>query len=349
VYAGVVQLRGWLYECGVLRTYESKLAVVSVGNVTAGGNGKTPLCLCIAQELLKHGVRPVVLSRGYGGSSRGPRRVRPGDDVAVVGDEPLLMAQSADFPVYIARSRVAGARLIEREQPGSVIILDDGFQHRALAREVDLVSIFVGSREAVDLFIAGELLPVGRFREARSQGLRRADVVVLAERRVLPHGQSLPALDNRLLSLIPPGVSVYRSFLEPVGVSWLVSGAAVPTGRVVACAGIAQPQGFFDSLRGLGFELVEECAFADHHPFRERDLQELLDRHPGVPVVCTEKDAVKMRQLSAQLQGAIATLRVRLKVVPSDAFIVQILRRIRAKVRSDAGLPSAAVEPCAER
>jgi tetraacyldisaccharide 4'-kinase len=332
LFSLITRVRGWLYDAKVVTTYESRIPVVSIGNVTAGGNGKTPLCMYVAEELLARGLKPVILSRGYGGRLRGPRRVHSGDSPRLVGDEPVLMARSSSVPVYIARSRVAGARLIEKDGTGNVIVLDDGFQHRALAREVDIVSVFAGTRDAVDLFVAGELLPLGRFRENRQRALRRASIVVVAERRVVPHPEALPALDSRLLAVMPPGISVFRSYLEARGVVWLEAGGVLSPSAVVAFAGIANPRGFFDSLRELGFSLDAEYDFADHHTFSERDLKELMERHPGVPLVCTAKDAVKIRSMKPEIRERCAALDVKLKVTPADAFAVQIVRRIRGKL-----------------
>lgn len=332
LFAVITRIRGWLYDAKIVRTYESRLPVVSIGNVTAGGNGKTPLCMYVAEELLARGLKPVILSRGYGGRSRGPRRVQPGDSPRLVGDEPVLMARSGSVPVYIARSRVAGARLIEREEAGNVIVLDDGFQHRALAREVDIVSVFAGTREAVDLFVAGELLPLGRFRESRQRALRRASIVVVAERRVVSGPEALPALDPRLLAVMPSGVSVFRSYLEACGVVWLESGEALSPSTVVAFAGIANPNSFFDSLRGMGFSIEAQYDFADHHAFTQRDLLELMEKHPNLPLVCTAKDAVKLRVMASEIRDRCAALDVKLRVTPADAFAVQIMRRIRGKL-----------------
>lgn len=332
VYAGLTRVRGWLYDAGVLKRYESRLPVISIGNVTAGGNGKTPLCMYLAEELLGRGFRPVILSRGYGGRLRGPRRVKPGDSPRLVGDEPALMAGSGKIPVYIARSRVAGARRIEADDAGNVILLDDGFQHRALVRQVDIVSIFAGTREAIDHFVAGELLPLGRFREQRQQALRRASLLIVAERRTVPSPEALPPIDGRLLAVMPSGVSVFRSYLEAVGVKNIEDGEVVQPSRIIAFAAIANPAGFFDSLIEMGFTVEAHYEFPDHHSFTERDLQALLDRHPGLPMVCTAKDAVKVHLMDVGIRQRCAALEVKLRVIPADAFAVQIVRRIRGKL-----------------
>ena len=172
IYGAIVSVRGWLYDRGLLATYKSNLPVVSIGNVTAGGNGKTPLCLFVADALKAKGLRPAIVSRGYGGTVRGPHRVTDTDRPREVGDEPVLMARHG-HPVYIARRRVGAVKLIEREASADVIVLDDGLQHRSLCRDVDIVSIFAGTNEAVENFIKGELLPLGLFRDNRSIALTR--------------------------------------------------------------------------------------------------------------------------------------------------------------------------------
>jgi tetraacyldisaccharide 4'-kinase len=131
---------------------------------------------------------------------------------------------------------------------------------------------------------------------------------------------------------MPSGISVFRSYLEARGVVWLVSGEAVPPSTVVAFAGIANPGSFFDSLRELGFSVDAQYDFADHHSFTERDLLELIERHPGLPLVCTAKDAVKIRTMSPEIRDRCAALDIKLKVTPADAFAVQIVRRIRTKL-----------------
>lgn len=326
LYGGITSLRGWLYDHKFLRSYKSSLPVVSIGNITAGGNGKTPLCLFIAEELTKRGYRPAILSRGYGGRLRGPHKVTSADTPHDVGDEPILMARRG-FPVYVARSRVKGAQLIEREGGANVVLLDDGLQHRALCRDVDVVSIFAGTEKAVEDFIRGELLPLGMFREPRRRALRRASLVVVSERRVLSAGD-LPAIDERLLRLLPVPSTVFRSYLELNGIHWMESEKALMPGTVGAFAGIANPEGFFRSLEELGFVVVARHAYPDHHAFSEIELREKMALHPELPFVCTEKDAVKLAGFDVALRERIAVLRVAARVVPGDAFLVQIERRI---------------------
>ena len=329
IFHGVTLIRNTLYDKGIFKSYTSTIPVVSVGNVTVGGNGKTPLCQYIAADLLQRGYKPVILSRGYGGTVRGPYKVRVSDNPNLVGDEPLLLACTTGIPVYVSKSRVSGVERIEEEGVGNVIILDDGFQHRALARDFDIVSVFIGSDEGVHAFLSGELLPQGKYREERTRALKRADAIVLSERRVFGVGEPLPAVDPSILKVLPPGVPVFRSFLESKGIVYVHDEKPLPPGPVLAFAGIASPEGFFDSVRRLGFTVLEEQSFPDHHKFTLTDIAQLREKAIGRPIVCTEKDLVKIRQIPTVSLEGLAVVKVTPKVVPSDAFCVTLLRACR--------------------
>jgi len=240
----------------------------------------------------------------------------------------VLLAESG-FPVYVARRRVAGARLIEREGEANVIILDDGLQHRALARDVDIISIFAGSERAVESFVEGALLPLGLFREDRDRALKRASLVVVSQRAIVADGK-LPELDPRLLKLLPKSGVVFRAYLEPQGVVTLRDEQQIAPQPVYACAAIANPEGFFQSLEQLGFPVQKRVAYPDHHDYRRSEIEALLAANPGVQFVCTAKDAVKLRELGDAVLSRFAVLRVAAKVAPHDAFFVQIERFIRS-------------------
>lgn len=324
LYRVITLVRNALYDRGWFASYESALPVISVGNLTVGGNGKTPLCLYLIEELQARGWKPVILSRGYGGTHKGPHLVRKEDSPSAVGDEPLLMARASGVPVVIARSRVEGARRIEGDNLGDVIVLDDGFQHRRLKRDIDILSMFAGTEEAIDTFVRGEMLPLGRFREDRDIGLRRASLLVVSERSVLPQGTELRVLDQRLQGIAPAGVPIFRSYYEFIEIRTL-TGEPVTTPKTVhGFAGIANPQGFFESLRRVGYSVERTHEFPDHHPFTEDELAALIRDNPSTLFVCTEKDAVKIKGMSELVRSSFAEFRVRLKVCPSDTFMVAI-------------------------
>jgi tetraacyldisaccharide 4'-kinase len=336
LYGAVVLLRNRLYDAKVFRAHRSALPVISIGNLTVGGNGKTPLCHFLALQLQERGMHPVILSRGYGGSLKGPHRVTDADTPERVGDEPLLLSFVCGIPVYVSRSRVAGIQMIEQDKSGNIVILDDGFQHRALYRDVDILSSFVGTPAAIEEFVKGDLLPLGRFREDRDEGLSRATLMVLAERRCLGPGEILPPIDPSILRTIPPQVTIYRSFLESEGVRWLDDRGVVSPQKVVALAGIAQPDGFFESLKQGGFSLEATHSFADHHVFSVRDLEQIRAANPSLPLVCTEKDAIKVKHLVSPVCDKVAVFRTTLKVTPADSFMVSVIRELRR--RSEDGL-----------
>jgi tetraacyldisaccharide 4'-kinase len=320
-------MRGWLYDRGVLSTYKSPIPVVSVGNVTAGGNGKTPLCLLVADALRQQGFTPAIVSRGYGGNLRGPHRVSESDTPEAVGDEPVLMARYG-HPVYIARRRVAAVKRIEQEGTANVVVLDDGLQHRALCREVDIVSIFAGTNDSVEDFVKGELLPLGLFRETRSRALKRASIVVVSQRRVMKEAD-LPDVDPRILRVLPREIPVFRSYLSPREVRPLVGGDDISPQPVAAFAAIANPDGFFQSLNGLGFSVRQKFCYDDHYQYDEAVIRKMVESVPHGWLVCTEKDAVKLERLPRVLLERIGVLQVVARVVPEKLFIEQVIRKLQ--------------------
>ena len=328
LYGAVIGGRNRLYDRGWLGSYRSALPVASIGNLSAGGNAKTPLCRWLAEALAVRGLRPVVLSRGFGGSCPGPMVVDPGDRAARTGDEPLMLARSG-LTVVVARDRCAGARFIEARHLGDVIILDDGLQHRRLRRDVEIVCIDSGTDEAVERFLRGELLPAGPFREARDRALRRADLVVFADRAPAGGGRDL---DARLLKLVPDARPWVRCFLRIEGVHALNDRTERLAPRPAAAfCGIASPRNFFFSLESLGFQLAGRRAFRDHHRFTPEEIASLRREFAGLPLICTEKDAVRLEGWNDS--RGIFVLGAAAEVSPADVFMAEIERRLRAARR----------------
>lgn len=264
-------MRRLAYRHRLLPVHRLPVPVIVVGNITVGGTGKTPLTLWLVQSLQLAGWRPGIISRGYGGHHPGPAPVRADSDPAEVGDEPLLLARRAGVPVWIGRRRVqAGKGLLAAHPEVNVLLADDGLQHYALARDLEIAVV-----DGVRRFGNGWPLPAGPLREMP----RRLDAVDA----VVVHGGDTDWLQVR--------APVYRMQLEPKRLRHLrQADRTLPldwlAGRQVqAVAGIGHPERFFTLLQGLGAE-VRPHPFADHHAFRERDL-------PEGTVVMTEKDAVK--------------------------------------------------------
>jgi len=237
----------------------------------------------------------------------------------------MLVGQGAT--VVIARDRVMGCRFIEEQALGDVIILDDGFQHRRLHRDLDIVSLNVSSPQAISDLLAARLLPTGRLREDRDRALARADALVFSYRKRLPHQ---PTLDARLQALAPRGKPVYSSALEVQGLFSLCDEQRrlEPAAKIVAFCAIAAPEGFFETLSGMGYEVMERRTFGDHHPISVGDLDGMRRRFPGVPLVCTAKDAVKIDPSWGQ---NIYVLQVKIRVWPEADFLVQIMSILNAR------------------
>ncbi len=250
------------------------LPLISVGNITAGGSGKTPFVIWLAHALKEKGYSPVILCRGDGGSSSAPTILDDQSDPALVGDEACLLADSSGCLVISAKDRIAACQLAE--SLGDIIILDDGFQYRHLARVCDIVLVpAIGTGN-------GHLIPAGPLRES-PEALERADIVVrTGSRQELD--QSLPLSVNREWQ--------WQSKAEEL--TNLMNSGATPPSSLHAVTAIARPQRFFDSLTTSGFKLSGTSSFPDHHPFKRKEVNDLLC-HPDV--VITGKDAVKLTPL----------------------------------------------------
>ncbi len=310
-YAFALAGKNGAYDRGWLRARELAWPVVSVGNLSVGGAGKTPFVIELARLLGDHGVRVDVLSRGYGRRSELPvERVQPEGDARRFGDEPLLIAR-AGVPVYVGASRWAAGLLAEweaGETPG-IHLLDDGFQHRRLHREVDIVLLHPSDA-------AGCLLPAGRLREPL-HSLRRAHFVVLRQGDM----ESEEALHRA--GIAKPVWRVCRSLVPPPGVA-----------RAAAFSGIAHPREFFEGLRAGGMALADTFAFRDHHVFRPRELRALAQagKRAGA-LVTTEKDWVRLPAVAREELARAAPLYpvpLRAQLLDAEARMAELLPLLSA-------------------
>lgn len=269
----LVWLRRFAYRSGLLRSHRLPVPVIVVGNITVGGTGKTPLVAWLAEYLSGKGYRPGIVARGYGGkASSWPQQVRGDSDPHIVGDEAVLLARLTGCPMAVAPNRYAAAEALVRYHDCDVVIADDGLQHYALQRDIEIVVI-----DGVRRFGTGFMLPAGPLREPVSR-LREADLVVV--NGLGGNGEfPMKLKPGKLHNLLDPGVS--RTLADFRG------------GKVHAVAGIGNPERFFMQLRSaLG--RVETHAFPDHHRFQRNDLA--FD--DGAPVLMTAKDAVKCRRFA---------------------------------------------------
>lgn len=260
------------------RGFDAGIPVLCVGNYHVGGAGKTPTVLALAKILRELGETPVVLSRGYGGQLRGPIKVDLERHTANdVGDEPLMLARTV--PVVVARDRVEGVALA-RSQGASVIVMDDGFQNPAIAKDASL--IVIDSDRGLG---NGLVLPAGPLRAPLPPQLDRTDALI-----VVGNGTAAGAVAGAITAR---GKPVLRAHLEANDAS-LVS---LRGKRALAFAGIGDPARFFRTLRASGIEVVLAQAFADHHPFSKSEIETLLDeaRRDALTLVTTEKDLARLR------------------------------------------------------
>jgi tetraacyldisaccharide 4'-kinase len=247
--------------------FRPKARVLCVGNLTAGGSGKTPIAIALARMLGARRLKPVFLTRGYGGRLHGPVQVTPSHRAADVGDEPLLLAAHA--PTIVARDRADGARLAD-SLGADVIVMDDGFQNFQIAKDVSLLVIDSSG------FGNGRMIPAGPLREPVAQGLARADGVIAI-------GDGTPPL---------PG------FAGPIAHARIVPTApdSLVQHRVIAFAGIGRPEKFFATLRGMGVKVTLTKSFPDHHRFTALEISSLkrAAETASALLVTTEKDYIRL-------------------------------------------------------
>ena len=296
----LVALRRGLYRMRLLRSEHPGIPVIVVGNLAVGGTGKTPLVHWLADSLRAQGWRPGIVSRGYGGkAAQYPCEVQSDSTAAEVGDEPLLLKQLTGVPVVVDPQRVRAARYL-RESGCDIVISDDGLQHYALRRDIEIVVI-----DAVRQFGNGWLLPAGPLRELPAR-LRSVSLVV-------GNGASIPGLAPHEMRLVP------QQCLPVAGVGATKPLSAFTGERVHAVAGIGNPGRFFASLRAAGLRVIEH-PFPDHHAYQAADLP-----WQDAPVLMTEKDAVKCAGFAGPQHWF-----VRIGADLDNEFSLQLERHLRA-------------------
>jgi len=304
MYGAVVGARNAFYERRWLRSRSLQAPVISVGNLSAGGSGKTPFVILLGELLKSRGIRFDVLSRGYGRATRGVLLVDPGGLPRDFGDEPLLIARRLRVPVIVGEDRYEAGCFAESRFGAQVHLLDDGFQHRGLARDFDIV--LVTPEDARD-----RLLPAGRLREPL-HSLQRADAVVLASGA---SAESFP-LAGKTAWRVRRGIVIDNLPMRPV----------------VFC-GIARPQNFLLQLRTAGVDPAAEAFFRDHHAYTEKDVSDLLalqQRSEAGGFVTTEKDAVNLGGYLVALQP-LAVVPVKMELADADNAVDTMLRVIEER------------------
>jgi len=313
LYGAATALRNTLFDRGVLSSRRLEQPVVSVGNLSVGGTGKTPFVIVLGELLQARGIRFDVLTRGYGRKTRGVLVVESDGRAADFGDEPLLIARRLGVPVIVGESRYEAGLVGEQKFQPQLHILDDGFQHRSLARDFDIV--LMTERDFDD-----KLLPSGRLREPLSS-LQRADAIVL------PRDFSMK--NSAIESFGRQGKPIWRMQRE------IVVSTALPA-PIVLC-GIARPQQFFAQIRAAGVNPAAEVEFRDHHAYDRNDIERLLAMRGKLGAggfLATEKDAVNLGSFQADLKPfAVAALSLTLDH-PTDIVDAILARIAKQKPRS---------------
>jgi tetraacyldisaccharide 4'-kinase len=295
IFGAGVAARNALYERNVFKVQKLSRPVVSVGNLSVGGSGKTPFVIALGKLLKQQNIPFDVLTRGYGRQSTETLVVDPEGTPEQFGDEPLLLARRLQVPVIVGTDRYAAGLLAEQKFPSKLHLLDDGFQHRKLHRDFDIVLL---PPEDID----DVLLPVGRLREPLSS-LRRADAVVLPPNTPSPVDKPLVWHARRNISFV------------------------TPMSRVVAFCGIARPKQFFAALRQLGMDVAGTMAFPDHHRYKQSDIDRLRNlkaRTTARGFITTDKDAINLGALMSQLR-TFETAGLELQIEQSADVIATLL------------------------
>ena len=324
LYELAVRVRLALFKIGWLQQHQLSCPVISVGNLTLGGTGKTPFVAYLAKVLLQLGHRPSIISRGYKGTMEkkgglASDGIRMLVDAESCGDEPYMLAQTLEgVPIAVDRDRFTAGKLLEKQFGELVHILDDGFQHLRLRRNLNILLI-----DGTDPFGNGHLIPKGKLREPFS-AIARADLVVITRGHLTTDGDAI----ERQVRKHHPSVSIAYFYHDAVDVRDLASQEslslrAFANSRVVVLAGIGNPTVFLQDLAHYQIKVVDHFFFRDHHKFTQQELDIALTRSRELAAQCiltTEKDAVRLKKLSF-LKGEISVFEIEVRPENTEGYL----------------------------
>jgi tetraacyldisaccharide 4'-kinase len=316
LYAAIVKLRAWLYERGILRVKRLQAPVISVGNLTLGGTGKTPMVIWLVKRFLDQGKRIAILSRGYKGSDG-------------TSDEIELMKSRLGNRVQFGAGPDRYASGLRLQQAGvDIFLLDDGFQHLQLSRDVNIL-LLDSSRPAAN----DHLLPAGRLREPLS-AMSRADVLVFTRTETNPGTDTaIGKLQNAAIFAAQTRLLGFRKF--PAASQNLLSTCELGAGPFYAFCGIGNPGAFVADLEHWGLSIAGKQAFADHHRYSDSEAAELLElarQADAVALITTEKDAHNLRDIDFQDFPVYIAI-IDLAVLQEDAFLAAIQQQLDSRPR----------------
>ena len=325
LYGKVIDLRNFAYDRGIFESRSLRARTISIGNITTGGTGKTPLTAYVAKLLLDRGEKVCILTRGYGRDDQ-KQRVLVSDGESILetdpkkaGDEPVELANKLEGRVVIIADadRVTAAEWAKRKFGVTAFVLDDGFQHRRAKRDVDIVCV-----DATDPFGAGKMLPAGRLREGISSLARAAAIVIT--RAELVAEQALSDLKSELARIAPEAAlfECRSCVTQLTPIAALAERRELSQGeKAFAFCGVGNPESFFSLLRSEGFVVAGTHAFADHYTYSQKDITFITGKaqaHEASVLLTTHKDAVKLRELELVMPCYIIGMDV--EVSDSDGF-----------------------------
>lgn len=333
VYAGVIFFRNMFFEKGILPQTKADVPVVSVGNLNVGGSGKTPLVIKVGMMLRNAGYNPGVLSRGYGRESRGYVLVSKDGElkskVEECGDEIYQTVLESGLSAAVSEDRVSGAQNLVNETRVNLIILDDGFQHRYIAREVN-IAIF-DTQLWLENCLQRILLPAGNLREPVS-ALKRADIII-ANSKFSENADFPGAVKQRL-----PGIPVFKASYAATGFTDIKTGTRYSVEdfrgqKSLVLSGIANPQSFFEALQQNGINTENKMILKDHAKYSEEDIQQIRKLFYSTnvhSVITTQKDKVKLVRYAKELDDIdIYTLNIELRIEQEEEFLKLLKQKIQ--------------------
>ena len=324
-YGGAVRARSLFYSLGLLKTRTLPCPVISIGNITVGGTGKTPLVMALAKGLMERGISVAILSRGYRGKRISEPVVSDGKTIFLSpeesGDEPFLMAKTCrGIPVLVGKDRFTNGRIALQRFGVKGLLLDDGYQHLPLHRNINILLIdsHIG-------FGDHTLLPRGILREPLSH-LCRADVFLLTK---VENPQTVQPLEKKIHE-IHPSSQVFHSHYEPVSLVGPKDEEekldSLKGRKIIALSGVANPVYFSSILRKCGAEIIKEVIFPDHHPYTPEDLSSIEEKSKRADcIVTTEKDMVKLKRLDIH-RLPVRVLRIELKIWEEEEFYQTVMK-----------------------
>lgn len=288
----LVELRNYLFEHGFIKQYRSKFPTISIGNISMGGTGKTPFVIYLSNLLLSQGYNPIILSRGYKGKHRGVIQVRDNDkilcDVEQSGDELYLVAKRVQSSVIACKNKFKAIPIINNNSFGDVLIIDDGFQHRRITRDLDIV--LIDSKTIEKPFV----YPKGYLREPL-KNLNRADVIALAEDVPLNSVDKELTINKIIIRYKKSIKNLVDSFFRPVELQKIMNR------KVALISGLANNKQFFNSMEKLGVDIHKHFQLKDHYSYKENDIRLILKYMVSMNIdttITTEKDFYKLHRFS---------------------------------------------------